>query len=102
MESLKLKKPFNKHIVSTLALIIFISVCFVLASVQVTRIATESCFATLDDAANQVADEIAENVKNDREQLSVIADLMAQHEDLEGETATPRFLLQMEKPEISS
>ncbi len=47
---------------------------------------TVSCFNTLDDATDQVADTIRIRVEDDREQLEVIADLLAQHESQDSET----------------
>lgn len=47
---------------------------------------TVSCFNTLDNAADQVADTIRIRMEDNREQLKVIADLLAQHESQDSET----------------
>lgn len=62
------------------------NISFAIASVYVDRLATETCYNTLDDAATQVANDICTNVEMDREQLQVIADLLVQHEDMDSET----------------
>ena len=80
------KKSFDKNIIYTLILVIFIGVFFVISSFYVNDIATKSCFDTLDDVATQAANNIRFHVESDREQLEVIADLIAQHEDFDSET----------------
>ncbi|MCI6995391.1 MAG: hypothetical protein MR936_01030 [Eubacterium sp.] len=83
---IKVRKTFDKNILATLFLICFICVFFTIAAFQVNRLATESCFDTLDDTAIQVAADIRTHVAADLEQLSVIADLLAQHEEQDSET----------------
>ncbi|MDY2628056.1 MAG: sensor domain-containing diguanylate cyclase [Lachnospiraceae bacterium] len=85
------KKVSDKSIISTLILIIFVSCCFVIASVRVNRLAKNACFDTLDDAVAQVADDIRTYVKKDREQLEVIADLLEQCENPDAETVKHYF-----------
>lgn len=74
------KKTFDQNIIATLLLIGFICVIFLFTSFQVNRLATNACFDTLDDATAQVAETICTRVETDREQLEVIADLLAQHD----------------------
>ena len=80
------KKLTDRNIISTLVLILFITGCFIFASFYVNHNAMKSCFSTLDDAASQAASDIRLHVKNDREQLNVIADLLSQHKDMDSET----------------
>lgn len=80
--TIKLRKLFDKQVLSALGLICLIIISFVAASVQVNRVATDSCFSTLNDAAVQVANEVCEQMSYDEEQLKVIADLLSQHDDL--------------------
>lgn len=82
---MKAQKTLDKNILATLFLICFICAVFLVASILVNRMTTDSCFRTLDDATAQAASTIRASVESDREQLDVIADLLAQHEDQDGD-----------------
>lgn len=98
---MKPKKLFNKSILSAQG-IIFLIICLVLASKQVNRITTNSCFSTLQNASSQAANVIYDRVLSNTEQLNVIADLLAQHEDLSSETTKSHISLIRQQRAISA
>lgn len=74
------KIKFKRNIAATLLLILCICAFFLMASLRINRLATDACFASLDDTAGQVALEIRAIVKANQEQLDMAADLLAQHD----------------------
>lgn len=82
---MEIKKKFDKNIISTLLLILFLAVCFFISSLQVNRIAVNACFATLDDTTAEIASAISTQVNNDRGQLEAIAGILSTYETLDSE-----------------
>lgn len=70
----------NKHIVITVLLIILISAASVFSMHRINKLVDENCFNTLHQAARDLSHEIETNIENDSDQLSVIADIIAQHD----------------------
>ena len=79
------KKTIDISIRATLLLIVMICAVFLFASMAINQQATEACFSTLDDAAAQVTASIQAIVRNDCEELEVIADLLTQHDSLDSD-----------------
>lgn len=76
------KRRFAKSIMPTLLLVFVMSGCFLIGALRVNRIAMENCLNTLDDATSQFVSEIKRNMSIRRQQLEVIAEILAEYDDI--------------------
>lgn len=96
------KKTTDESILATLLLILLICAVFLLASLEINRKATNICFDTLDDVTAQVAADLISSVNDDREQLEVIADLLAQHDTIDSDIVRRHLTSFQQRGTISS
>lgn len=81
------QKKFDKNIISTLLLIFVLGICFLVTSLLVDHIATESCYKTLDDATSKLASEVKNQMNSNQEQLEIIAGILSEYEDISSSDA---------------
>lgn len=96
------KKRYNKNIFSTLLLVFILLISYFITSVLVNEIVTESCYKTLGDAAAQMAVLLDSQFASDREQLEVIAGLLASHADMSSLEAQSHLASYRQRGMISS
>ena len=96
------KKTTDASILATLLLIFLICAVFLAASLEINRKATNACFGTLDDVTAQVAADLRASVSGDREQLEVIADLLAQHDTMDSDIVRRHLSSFQQRGTISS
>lgn len=70
----------NKHIAITVMLIILIGAASVFSMHRINKLADENCFNTLHQSARDLSRQIETNIENDSDLLSVIANIIAQHD----------------------
>lgn len=96
------KKSLNKNIFSTLLLVFILLISYLITSLLVNRIVTESCYKTLEDAAAQMSTLLEIQAAADREQLEVIAGLLSAHEDISSAEAQSHLASFRQRGIISS
>lgn len=84
---MKPKKSLDKNIVSTIVLIVIIAICFFCISLLINKIASDSCLNILDDSAVHLTNDIRTHLYNDREHLEVLANILAEHQSLDSDSA---------------
>lgn len=99
---MKNKLPFDKNICSAILLTLLLCTGFLVTFLAVDRIATDSCYETLNDAVSQLALEIQFNVKSDREQLELIAGILGTFDDLSSSETSELLCSFQQKNTISS
>lgn len=81
------KREFDRSILPTILLILILGGCFLIGSVRVNKIAIQNCREVLDDASSQFVSEIQRDMKLHRQKLEVIAEIIAEYEDISSEEA---------------
>ena len=91
----------RKIMIFTLLLAIIIGCLSVFVMNRISEIAEESCFQQLHEAAQNLSRTIMRHIVSDQNQLEVIADILANYEDIEGQE-TLRILKEYESSDIMS
>lgn len=79
------KMRLDKSLRVTLLLIVFISLLICCAYIIITQQITDTCFRTLDNAADQAVIAVQSCISSNQEQLEAMANLLVQHEPLDSD-----------------
>ena len=81
---MKKKNSFRWNVVTILGVALILASCFLLATLRVNQIATKSCYRTLNETTMQIASDVQREVACDREELNVMASVLATHQEITG------------------
>lgn len=96
------KNIVNKNIFLTLLLVFILVASYFVTSLLVNRIVTESCYRTLGDEAAQMTTLLRNQISSDREQLEIIADVLAAHDEIDSQEAQSHIVSMRQGRRISS
>ncbi|MGN1403061.1 MAG: diguanylate cyclase domain-containing protein [Ruminococcus sp.] len=85
---MKKKISIRWNILTVLIIALILATCFIAATLQVNQITTKSCYRTLNDTANQFASDIRSEIRNDQEELEILAKILTTHNNITGTEAT--------------